>query len=239
MFQYISRILKVITLTYVPPEKKQSGSSGFADFLYVVMFYLIEISFIFIGIPVIILALGFVPIAMYLIITEGGTADDSWIFYLFGVVIVFFQILGLQYFFKRWILEPNKMTFGEWLKWKFSPTEIRKRRDERRMRSERMDKWYDSMGKIKETEDRIKEEQALDLRTEWFKNSGNPEILLEDQEADKIIFGETFEDDTFTIETESIQSEKVELDSEEDNYIIIESEEKPEEDDEEEESYTY
>lgn len=167
----------MIALSYVPPEKKQKGgTSGFGDIIYVIAFYVIEISFIFLGIPIIVLAIGVIPIAMYLIITQGGGGEIDWIFYLFGVAIVFFQILGLQYFFKKWILQPQGKTFGEWLRWKFDPVEIRKRRAERIERSKRMDEWYGGMARIKKSNEKIKQEQTLDLRSEWFKDSDDPEL---------------------------------------------------------------
>ncbi|MFW9922863.1 MAG: hypothetical protein ACFFDW_06190 [Candidatus Thorarchaeota archaeon] len=215
-------------MTYVPPEKKQQGStSGFGDIVYVIMFYVIEIAFIFLGIPIVILSIGFIPIAMYLIITEGGQTDNNWIFYLFGVVIIFFQILGLQYFFRKWILQPNNMTFGEWLRWKFSPSEIKKRRYERIERSRRMDEWYSGMERVKEMNEKIKEEQAIDFRYEWYKETGSSDVLLSDEQStDVFIIGEEQADeDSFSLEMESEKSAPEIPESEEITFIQLGGEE--------------
>ncbi len=178
-------------MTYVPPEKKQKGgSSGFGDILYVMVFFLIEGLFIFIGIPIVVLALGLVPIAMYLIITK--TYGAVWVLYLVGIVVIFFQILGIQFFMRKWVLEPNKMNFRQWIHSRFSPTEIRKRREEKRARAQKMNEWYDGMDRIHERRNQIRDEQSYDLRGEWFKGSGgDPELLNKaPKEDDSIILGE-------------------------------------------------
>ena len=216
-------------MTYVPPEKKQKGgSSSFTDFIYVVAFYLIEGLFIFIGVPVIVLALGVVPIAMYLIITEGGGGNTQWIFYLFGVMIVFFQILALQYFIRKWVLEPNKMTFGEWLRWRFSPKEIKKRREDRRLRSQKMDEWYGGMDRVKMRREQLKEEQSYDLRSEWFAETGDPDELINRENYQGSI-AIVDDDESITLESAAIKSEPVIVDSSEIEFVEFSSEEAKEE----------
>lgn len=218
-------------MTYVPPEKKQKGgSSGFGDFFYVMIFYLIEGLFIFVGIPVIVLALGVIPVAMYLVIT--GNNNVIWPLYLFGVLIVFFQILGIQFFVRKWILEPNKMTFGQWLRWRFSPSEIRKRRDEKRARSRKMADWYDGMDRVKERSDMIRDEQSYDLRSEWFESTGDPEILNPEKNDEFISLGEEDKSISFEIsDSESISMESIENDNLENDYVDENNEELEEEED--------
>jgi len=96
--------------------------------------------------------------------------------------------MGVQYFVRKYVLEPHNMTFGEWIRWKFSPTEIKKRRAEKIARSEKMNKWYDGMDKIHERKALIKEEQSIDMRGEWF-------IASQSSEESPIILGE-FEEET-------------------------------------------
>jgi len=205
-------------LTHVPPEKKQRGGSGFGDIIYVIAFFLIEGLFIFIGIPMVVLALGLVPISMYLIISENRGAE--WVLYLVGIVIIFFQILGIQYFMRKWVLEPNKMNFRQWIHWRFSPTEIRKRREEKRARVQKMNEWYGGMDRIHEKRDQLRDEQSYDLRGEWFKDSGgDPELLkTSPKEDDRIILGESSDDEFISLgeNTEDSIEEKTE-DKEESN----------------------
>jgi len=184
----------VITLTYVPPEKKHRGGS-FGDFIYVLLFYLIEGAFILIGIPILILAIGVIPVSMYLIVTQGeGALGVTWPLAIMGIFIVLAQILAIQYFVRKYVLEPHKMSFGEWLRWKFSPTEIKKRRAEKLERSRKMDEWYDGMDRIHERKALIKAEQSVDMREEWFKETGDPdEVVAETTEESGIIIGEVEE----------------------------------------------
>ena len=181
-------------MTYVPPEKKHRGGS-FGDFIYVFMFYLIEGLFIIVGIPILMLAIGVIPVSMYLVITKGeGRLGVTWPLAIMGIFVVLFQILAVQYFVRKYVLEPHKMTFGEWLRWKFSPTEIRKRREERIARSRKMDEWYDGMGRIHERKAQLKEEQSYNLRDEWFQEKGDPDVAIVDSsEESGIIIGEVEE----------------------------------------------
>lgn len=144
------------------------------------------------------LAIGVIPVAMYLVITRGGTSATVNLYLTIGagVLVVFAQIMGVQYFVRKYVLEPHKMTFGEWIRWKFSPTEIKKRRAEKIARSEKMNKWYDGMDKIHERKALIKEEQSIDMRGEWFKETGDPdEIASQSSEEPGIILGD-FEEET-------------------------------------------
>jgi len=181
-------------LTYVPPEKKHRGGS-FGDFIYVFLFYLIEGIFIIIGIPFLMLAIGVIPVSMYLVITKGeGRLGVTWPLAIMGIFVVLFQILAVQYFVRKYVLEPNKMTFGEWLRWKFSPTEIRKRREERIARSRKMDEWYDGMDRIHERKAQLKEEQSYNLRDEWFQEKGDPDLpTVDSSEESGIVIGEVEE----------------------------------------------
>ena len=208
----------MIKLTYVPPEKKQKGgTSGFGDIVYVIMFYLIEGMFIFIGIPFLILAIGLVPVAMFLIITEGGWNENANFYILIGagIFIVFFQILGVQFFVRKYILEPHKMTFGEWLRWKFSPKEIKKRREDKIARTRKMEEWYGGMDRVHESKERLKEEQQYNLRGEWFGEGGDPEMQKPTESDDSITLGEIeisdISDETTSSEPESIKTDSNEI----------------------------
>ena len=173
-------------MTYVPPEKKQKGgTSGFGDIIYVILFYLVEGAFVFIGVPILVLAIGFIPVAMYLIITQGEGV--VWFLYGFVVAIVFFQILALQYFFKRYILHPNKMSFRQWVVYRFSPSEIRKRRAEKQARHKKMTEWYDGMDRVHKRNEEYKDEQQANLRADWFGEGKDPEDLINQQKEEGIV----------------------------------------------------
>jgi hypothetical protein len=164
----------VKNLTYVPPEEKDSGgTSGFGDVVYVLLFYLVEGLFILIGIPFLMLALAIIPVSMYVIITEGNRI--LWPMIVFGIVMIFIQVFALQYAVRRYILQPHNKTFGEWLRWKFSPREIKKRRDERRERTKKVEEWYDGIDRVQAQKEYLKEEQQRDLYDKLFPEMSKKE----------------------------------------------------------------
>ena len=222
-------------MTYVPPEKKQKGgTSGFGDFVYVMLFILIEGLFIFLGIPLIIFAIAIIPVAMYLVIL--GEQETIWPLYVIVALVVFFQILGVQFFVRKWILEPNKMTFGQWLRWRFSPKDIRKRREERRARSRKMDEWYDGLDRVKERRDLIKDEQSYDLRSEWYKETGDPEILNPEKSSSEGLISLGDNEDSEEIIELSTESITLGSSAEEDSLEITLSDDTEEE---KEETYSW
>ncbi|MBD3191471.1 MAG: hypothetical protein GF308_12555 [Candidatus Heimdallarchaeota archaeon] len=205
-------------MTYVPPEKK-SGSSNFGDIVYIIIFYLIEGLFIFIGVPFLVFAIAYLPASLYFAITGNAT---MWPLYIMGAFIAFFQILAIQAFMKRYVLEPHGKTFGEWLRWKFSPKEIKKRREERRRESEKMDKWYAGMERIKETEERIKTEQSYDVRSEWFAESGDPDSVAEKGMTEEGIV--IVAEDAITTDHSEVTSMELEKAVKESTYTFQDSE---------------
>ncbi|NHK29791.1 MAG: hypothetical protein FK730_00470 [Asgard group archaeon] len=220
-------------MTYIPPEeKKRGGTSTIGDVIYVILFYLVEGLFILLGIPLLVLAIGIVPVAMYVIITQGRYAQ--WPLYVAGVVVILLQILGIQYFLRKYVLEPNNKTFGEWLRWKFSPTEISRRRAERRAKSKKMEEWYDGFDRVKDQKEKLKEEQSEELYKELF-----PEISKTHLEGSK-----TKESQIFTLgepqETEILSGEEpIEttiMSSSKTEFTISESKTKEEESEDEEEN---
>ena len=129
-------------------------------------------------------------------------------------MIVFFQILGMQFFVRKYVLEPHKMTFGEWLRWKFSPTEIKKRRAEKIARSRKMDEWYGSMDRVYESRERLKDEQQYNLRGEWFGEDGDPEMKASSETDDTtIVLGEIEEISDMSAESNSSEPETLEIES--------------------------
>ena len=110
-------------------------------------FYLFEIGYIILAVPIFILSLASIPLSLYYSIKQN--------FYLWPIVlvatgIVFVQILATQYFVKRFYLEPNGLTFGQYLRMRY---------DERYAKKEEIKEiktWYDNIDefivKIKTTQ---------------------------------------------------------------------------------------
>ena len=100
-------------------------------------FYLFEISYIIIAIPVLVLALLSIPVLLYFVIVQNF---QLWPFILVGVFVAFFQILAIQYFVKKFFLEPYEMTFGEYLRFRFED-----RRKEDTLEDKPPKTWYDDL----------------------------------------------------------------------------------------------
>ncbi|NHJ39051.1 MAG: hypothetical protein FK731_03390 [Asgard group archaeon] len=79
-------------------------------------FYIFEIGFIVVAIPVLIIALTSIPVTMYFAITQ---YFQLWPFVILGVLTAGFQIYAIQFFLKKFVLKPFGLTFGEYLRMRF------------------------------------------------------------------------------------------------------------------------
>jgi len=100
-------------------------------------FYIFEIGFIAIAVPVLIIAITSIPILVYFTITQ---YFQLWPFIILGALIAFFQITAIQFFVKKFYLTPYNMTFGEYLRFRF---EERNKDDEDEKKPRKT--WYDNL----------------------------------------------------------------------------------------------
>lgn len=111
-------------------------------------FYIFEIGFIIIAIPVLLVALTSIPILVYFTLVQNF---QLWPFIILGVSIAFFQILAIQIFVKKFYLTPYNMTFGEYLRFRFDD---RKKSEEEEQKPPKT--WYDDLDdftiRIRETQ---------------------------------------------------------------------------------------
>lgn len=128
-------------------------------------FYLFEISYIILVIPILVLAFLSIPILLCVVLTKNF---QMWPFILSGVMITFYQILAVKYFFKRFFLNPHEMSFGEYLRFKFD-----NRRKLRDFEKKPLETWYDN---LEDFIDRIRteeKEQTYRLYSRDFENVNN------------------------------------------------------------------
>jgi len=127
-------------------------------------FIIFEIGYVLVAIPVLVVALLSIPVIMFYIIKQH--------FYLWpilatAILIAFFQILGFQYFVRKYYLQPNNMTLGEFLRMRY---EDRLRQRKLKEKPAPQKTWYDNLDefifRIK-TEQR---EQTLRLYAMQFEN---------------------------------------------------------------------
>lgn len=79
-------------------------------------FYFFELGFIFGIIPLLVVSFVIGPVLYYFAIER---EFYLWPFVVVGILVAFFQIIALQYFIKRFYLDPHNMTLGEYLRYKF------------------------------------------------------------------------------------------------------------------------
>lgn len=79
-------------------------------------FYFFELGFIFGIIPLLVVSFVIGPVLYYFTIER---EFYLWPFIVVGILVAFFQIIALQYFIKRFYLDPQNMTLGEFLRYKF------------------------------------------------------------------------------------------------------------------------
>jgi hypothetical protein len=125
-------------------------------------FYLFEISYILFALPVLVISLVSIPVLYYVILTKGF---PLWISILIGITIAFFQILCVRYVFKRFVLHPNEMSLGQFLRHQYITTIQKKKPKESEIKNISQNKnnsWYASLDefifKIKEQQRRQTEE---------------------------------------------------------------------------------
>jgi len=104
-------------------EKYLLFKYGINEKIYKNNFIIFEISFIIFVLPVLVLTTLLLPIMFYFTIVQ---EFRIWPFIVIGTFIGFAQITAFQYFFKRFILKPYNMTFGEYLRFIFENHHKRK-----------------------------------------------------------------------------------------------------------------
>ena len=118
-------------------EKSSLRRIAVKEKFYKSNFYLFEIGFIIIAVPVLLVAITSIPILVYFTIVQNF---QLWPFIILGTLIAFSQILAIQIFVRKFYLIPYNMTFGEYLRFRY---------DERNVTIEDENKpqktWYDNL----------------------------------------------------------------------------------------------
>ncbi|NHJ85218.1 MAG: hypothetical protein FK734_07135 [Asgard group archaeon] len=128
-------------------------------------FYLFEISYIILAVPIFILSLASIPLSLYYSIKQNFYL---WPIVLVATLIVFVQILATQYFVKKFYLEPYDLTFGQYLRMRYEERYAAKE-EVREIKT-----WYDNIDefivKIKTTQ-REQTKRIYALNYEHFNQS--------------------------------------------------------------------
>ncbi len=103
-------------------------------------FFFFELGFIFIIVPLLIVAFVMGPTLYYFAITQ---EFHLWPFYIIGVMMVFFELIAAQYYIKRFYLDPHNMTMGELLRYKFDS--LFKQTKSKGLEGENNLSWYENL----------------------------------------------------------------------------------------------
>ena len=143
-------------------EKSILRSTAAKEKFYKNNFYIFEIGFIVIAVPVLIAAITSIPILIYFTIVQNF---QLWPFVILGALVAFSQILAIQIFVKKFYLTPYNMTFGEYLRFRYDG---RNKSEEEEIKPQKT--WYDNLDEfiiqIRDTQ----REQTLRIYATNYKN---------------------------------------------------------------------
>ena len=128
-------------------------------------FLIFEIGYIFLAIPVLTVALSSVPILMFYTFVK---EFYIWPIIVVATLVVFFQIIGAQYFVKKYYLDYHKMSLGQYLRHKFDNRRNRLKNGVQEITSE--ETWYNNLD---ETINRLKKdrrEQSEQIYSHVYSN---------------------------------------------------------------------
>lgn len=134
-------------------------------------FYFFELGFIFVVIPVLVIAVVIGPTLQYFAITQ---KYHLWPFFVISAIIVFFEVLAIQYYLKRFYLDPHNMTLGEFLRFKFDSRF--KRSEFKEMEQENNISWYDDLDEFIR-----KIRLARKEKTDWLYATAYDQIDFDDK----------------------------------------------------------
>lgn len=108
--------------------------------LYRNNFYFFELGFIFVLIPILIGSLISAPfLYFYAVLQE----YRMWPIIVLVALIIFAQIIAFQYFIRRFYLEPNNMSLGQFLRHRYDFNKVKKK--EKKEENEPTLTWYSDL----------------------------------------------------------------------------------------------
>ena len=145
-------IVGVIIVSYYVIEFFTGAAYGIASVLN-------EVIYLVIGIPLLVISAGFLPVSIYI---SFFNPDNRIVNTVLIVVLVFLEILSILYIFRRYLRE-KKMNIFQYVKYLF---DFKSRKEEQikvRERRDQIDSFYDDLSKV---EDRIS--KKLEERSSGF-----------------------------------------------------------------------
>ncbi|MCK4291344.1 MAG: hypothetical protein KAX09_10210, partial [Candidatus Heimdallarchaeota archaeon] len=118
-------------------EKSSLRSIAIKEKFYKSNFYIFEIGFIIVAVPVLLVAITSIPILVYFTLVQNF---ELWPFIILGSLIAFSQILAIQIFVKKFYLTPYNMTFGEYLRFRYDERNVIEKDENKPQKT-----WYDNL----------------------------------------------------------------------------------------------
>ena len=123
------------------PKRKKAKKSNMRDMqkFYKRNYYFFELSFTFVAVPTLVISLASVPLLLFYTFSKQFV---TWPLIITASLIVFFQIIAIQHYVRRFHLEPHNMTIGQYLRYLFDRRSHREI-DQKNLSSKEHIEWYD------------------------------------------------------------------------------------------------
>jgi len=173
-FIFGNTLLKIVTILSVAVLLASLISNYVFNFLYGEGYKLAsvlnEILYLFLGIPIIIIAIGYVPLSVYILFASPD--DNDWLLPILIGIMITMQIASFVYILTNRSKEKNRniIQFVKYLfDFKARAEEQRKFREQ----TEEIDNFYSTMEKVKDKVDtKMSESVAVYDSLDWKKGSG-------------------------------------------------------------------
>lgn len=176
-FLFGNALLKILTILSIAILIFSFLSHYIFNFLYgegyKIAYFLNEILYLFLGIPILIIVIGYFPLSIY--ITFFSRTNNEWMVpILIGIMIVL-QVSSFFYVIKSRAKEKNRTIF-QFLKYFFDFKTRAEEREKQKKHAEEIENFYAGMTKVKKRVETKMEESVVGFKEyEWKKGSKTKE----------------------------------------------------------------
>jgi len=128
-------------------------------------FILFEIGYVFLAIPMLVIALSSVPILMFYTFAQ---KFYLWPIIVISILVVFFQISAIQYFVRKYYLDYHKMRLGQYLRFRYGNRKRSQSKEYQETQKEQS--WYENLDEIIERMKSQRREQTLSIYSRVYGN---------------------------------------------------------------------
>ncbi len=129
-----------------------------------------EVLYLFLGIPIMLVAAGYIPLSIYILFFAPDNND--WLLPLLIVIMIFIQIASFMYIIRK-RSKDNERNIFQFIRYLFDFKARAEEQKKHREDTEKIDSFYDGMSKVKERVDTKMEESIVHYEEyDWKKRKG-------------------------------------------------------------------